>query len=116
MQYTDKFQSMCDEARQRVDSVEASEVDSRIKEGAVALDIRDPDEHQAGHIPGSRNLSRGKLEMLIEGMIPDLSTEILCYCNANNRGTLSAASLRAMGYENAYFIAGGLNAYRKLSG
>ena len=116
MQYTEKFQTMCDEARQQVESVAPSEVDLRIKNGAVALDIRDPDEHQAGHIPGSKNLSRGKLEMLVEGMIPDLTTEILCYCNANNRGTLSAASLRAMGYKKAYFIAGGLNAYRKLSG
>ena len=40
---------------------------------------------------------------------------ILCYCNAFNRGALSAATLRDMGYHNARFIAGGLNAYRKLS-
>jgi len=53
--------------------------------------------------------------MNIEGELPALDTKILCYCNANNRGALSAASLKAMGYENAHYIAGGLNAYRKLS-
>jgi rhodanese-related sulfurtransferase len=39
---------------------------------------------------------------------------ILCYCNAYNRGALSADTLRVMGYRNARFIAGGLKAYRAL--
>ena len=90
------------------------DVAALLARGAVALDIRDPDEHAQGHIPGSVNLSRGKLEMNVEGMVPDMDTTILCYCNANNRGALSAASLRDMGYRNARFIAGGLNAWRKL--
>jgi len=55
------------------------------------------------------------LEMNIEGVIPDLGTTILCYCNAYNRGALSADTLRAMGYKNAKFIAGGLKAYRARS-
>lgn len=83
-------------------------------EGAVALDIRDKEEHDADHIPGAINISRGKLEMNVEGVISDLDTITLCYCNAYNRGALSAATLRGMGYKNAKFIAGGLAAYRKL--
>lgn len=116
MDYTSKFQTMADAARARVDAVEPADVDALVKAGAVALDIRDPDEHANGHIPGSINLSRGKLEMNVEGIIADLDTTILCYCNANNRGALSAASLKDMGYRNAKFIAGGLNAWRKLEG
>jgi hypothetical protein len=34
--------------------------------------------------------------------------------NANNRGALSANTLRQMGYVNAKYIAGGLKAYRVL--
>jgi rhodanese-related sulfurtransferase len=67
-----------------------------------------------GHIAGSLNISRGKLEMNVEEKINDLNTVILCYCNAFNRGALSAATLQSMGYKNAKFISGGLNAYRKL--
>jgi len=113
--YTDKFQQMCDAARARIDDVQPEQVDDLIAKGAIALDIRDSEEHEKDHIPGSMNISRGKLEMLAEGKIPDLNQEILCYCNANNRGSLSAASLRDMGYVNAKVIAGGLGAYRKLS-
>ena len=114
MAYTTKFQTMADEARAKVDEVSPEDVSALMANGAVALDIRDPDEHESGHIPGSINLSRGKLEMNVEGILPDLDTEILCYCNAYNRGALSAASLKGMGYRNAKFIAGGLNAWRKL--
>ena len=114
MAYTEKFQTMADAAREKVDEVKPEDVDALIAEGAIALDIRDKEEHDAGHIPGAINVSRGKLEMNIEGEISDLDATILCYCNAYNRGALSAATLRDMGYKNAKFIAGGLNAYRKL--
>ena len=114
MAYTSKFQRLADEARARVDEVLPQDVAQLMAQGAVALDIRDPDEHAQGHIPGSVHLSRGKLEMNVEGVVPDMDTTILCYCNAYNRGALSAASLRDMGYHNAKFIAGGLNAWRKL--
>lgn len=114
MKYTEKFQTMATFAQSQVEGITPDSVDDRILAGAIALDIRDSDEHINGHIKGSMNISRGKLEMLIEDQIPNLNTEILCYCNANNRGALSAASLKSMGYKNAKYIAGGLNAYKKL--
>jgi phage shock protein E len=114
MAYTEKFQQLADAARSRVVEVPAEEVDALMEKGAIALDIRDKEEHDAGHIPGSLHVSRGKLEMNIEGVIPDLDATVLCYCNAYNRGALSADTLRVMGYRNARFIAGGLKAYRAL--
>lgn len=105
---------MADEAQAKTEGVEANTVNDRLLKGAIALDIRDPDEHAKGHIEGSINISRGKLEMIIEDKVPDLNADILCYCNANNRGALSAASLKEMGYINAKYIAGGLNAYKNL--
>ncbi|MBD3610015.1 MAG: rhodanese-like domain-containing protein [Gammaproteobacteria bacterium] len=115
MSYTEKFQNLADAARARVEEVQPSEVDALMAAGAIALDIRDKEEHDVDHIAGSEHISRGKLEMNVEGIIPDLDTTILCYCNAYNRGALSAATLKDMGYKNARFIAGGLLDYRKLS-
>jgi phage shock protein E len=114
MAYTEKFQKMADAARARVEEVLPSDVDSLVARGAVLLDIRDKEEHDADHIKGSVHLSRGKLEMNVEETIPDLNATILCYCNAFNRGALSADTLRNMGYKNAKFIAGGLKAYKAL--
>ncbi len=112
MAYTEKFQKLADAARARVDEVSPRDVDALIAAGAIALDIRDKEEHDADHIPGSLHVSRGKLEMNIEAVIPDLDATVLCYCNAYNRGALSAATLRSLGYRNAMLIAGGLSAYR----
>jgi rhodanese-related sulfurtransferase len=111
MAYTEKFQKLADAARSRVEEVLPEQVDDLLAAGAIALDIRDKEEHDADHIAGSLHVSRGKLEMNIEGVIPDLDATILCYCNAFNRGALSADTLRGMGYKNARFIAGGLKAY-----
>ncbi len=114
MSYTQKFQALADAARGRVEGVAPEQVDTLMQSGTMLLDIRDREEHDAGNISGSVNLSRGRLEMNIEGIAPDLDAPILCYCNANNRGALSADSLRALGYRNARYIVGGLKAYNAL--
>lgn len=115
MAYTEKFQTLADQAQAKVGSVAASDVDALLSQTAVALDIRDKEEHDAGHIDGSLNISRGKLEMNVEGVLPDLDARLLGYCTANNRGALLAAAIKDKGYKNAHDIAGGLNAYRKLN-
>ena len=115
MAYTEKFQTMSDNAIARVNALEPSQVDKLVADGAILLDIRDKEEHDKSNIEGSINLSRGKLEMNIEGIIPDLNSLIICYCNANNRGALSAPTLKDMGYDNAMFISGGRIAYLALT-
>jgi len=115
MAYTEKFQQLADSALARIPQVAATEVDALIAAGAVALDIRDKEEHDIDHIKGSLHISRGKLEMNVEGLIPSLETRVLCYCNAYNRGALSADTLRSMGYRNAMVIAGGLKAYKAIA-
>ncbi len=112
MIYSQKFQSLADAAMSQVQGVLPEQVDGLLATGAIALDIRDKEEHDTDHIAGSLHVSRGKLEMNIEGAIPVLDTVILCYCNARNRGALSADTLRGMGYTNARYIVGGLKAYR----
>jgi rhodanese-related sulfurtransferase len=115
MAYSEKFQALADAARARVQEVPPEQVDALVAAGAILLDIRDKEEHDTDHIAGSLNVSRGKLEMNIEGVIPDLDATIICYCNAFNRGALSADTLRSMGYKNVKFIAGGLKGYRSLT-
>ena len=51
-------------------------------DGAIALDIRGPDEHENGHSLGSLDITHGKLEMSDEGALPDLDAAIWSICNA----------------------------------
>jgi rhodanese-related sulfurtransferase len=114
MAYTKKFQQLADAAIASVTAVMPEDLDAFLTAGGVALDIRDKEEHDVDHIAGSLHLSRGKLEMNIEEMILNIDTPIVCYCNANNRGALSADTLQSMGYTNTKYIKGGLKAYRAL--
>ena len=45
MKYTEKFQNLANIAQTQVEKVEANTVNQLIASGAIALDIRDPDEH-----------------------------------------------------------------------
>lgn len=85
MAHTSKFQALADAAKNRVAGVPPEDVDALLQSGAIALDIRDKEEHDAGHIPWSLHISRGRLEMNVEAVLPDLDQTILCYCNAFNR-------------------------------
>lgn len=114
MTYTKKFQELADDACSHVEGVMPEEIDTLLAQGAIALDIRDKEEHVADHIKGSLNISRGKLEMNVEHEVENLDTVILCYCNGVNLGALSANALRKMGYVNAKYINGGFDEYRRL--
>ena len=116
MAYSEKFQRLGEAARARVDGVDVADIDALVAAGAVVLDIRDAEEFAQGTMPGAVNLSRGKLEMNIEGLVPDLQATILCFCNANHRGSLSASTLKDLGYNNAKVVVGGLNAWKAHQG
>ena len=45
MAYTEKFQTMSDQAMARVEAVTPNQVDALVANGAILLDIRDKEEH-----------------------------------------------------------------------
>jgi rhodanese-related sulfurtransferase len=56
-------------------------------------------------------LSRGVLELRIEGLIPDNSAPIICYCGGGSRSALAADNLQKMGYTNVVSLAGGFKSW-----
>jgi rhodanese-related sulfurtransferase len=93
-----------DAARAEVKMVTPAEVKAVAidkKPNVIILDVRDPDEYQAGHIPGAINVSRGKLEFTIWDIITDRDATIYVYCLRGPRATLATKALNEMGYRNA---------------
>lgn len=79
-------------------------------EGAVLLDVREPDEYAQGHIPGSRNLPLSRLEQMAEVLLPDFDAPLFVYCLAGTRSRKATHLLIELGYTNVQNI-GGINAY-----
>src|SRR5262249_53535803 len=87
--------------------VEAAEDD------LIVLDIREREAYDAGHIPGARLLPRGQLELRVNKDLPDPTRRILAYCELGLISTLAVATLRAMGFQRAVALDGGMKAWRE---
>ena len=78
----------------------------------LVLDVRERDEWVQGFVPGAVHLTRGFLELRIEGIEPDRQREILCYCGGGVRSLFAAAALKQLGYQRVSSLAGGFRAWK----
>jgi rhodanese-related sulfurtransferase len=102
-----------EEARKQVSPVDARGLDElRASGGLQLLDVRGSGEFGTGHIPGSRWLARGKLELGIGAAVPDRGASIVTVCDSGVRSTLAAATLRGLGYADPRYLQGGIVAWR----
>jgi len=101
------------EARKQITEISVEEAEKRIAEGAVVLDVREPDEYRAGHLPQAINIPRGVLEIKVPGHenIPDTDTPICVYCGSGGRAALSAQRLQELGYTKVSSIEGGFKSW-----
>ncbi len=74
------------------------------------LDVREPDEWQAGHIADSQHIPLGQLRERL-GEVPKDKT-ILAVCRSGNRSDSAARGLRTLGYE-VENLDGGVTAWKR---
>ena len=75
----------------------------------VVGDVRGPNAHMRGHIPGARNLEVGELfeapgrpappERIREAVGLPEGAEIVAYCHSGSRSALATLALRSAGYD-----------------
>lgn len=65
---------------------------------AIILDVRRPDEYQAGHIPGAINIPNETIGREELPQLPDKDQTILVYCRSGNRSKQASEKLAALGY------------------
>ena len=73
--------------------------------GALFLDVREPAEFAAGHVPGAVNIPRGLVEFQIYKHLGypnkvDASRKIYVQCASGGRATLATADLKKIGFKN----------------
>ena len=80
------------------------------KDNAWLIDVREPDEYSAGHIPGSINLP---VSTLGTETLPfdDKDAPLYVYCLSGARSGRAVRFLHSLGYTDVRNI-GGINAYR----
>lgn len=82
---------------------------------AVVLDVREPDEYQAGHVLNARLIPLGKLKERIAELEKHKDQPIVVVCRSGNRSGTACAMLGKQGFTQAYNLAGGMMAWQKAS-
>jgi rhodanese-related sulfurtransferase len=79
-----------------------------IGDGAQAIDVRRPDEWDAGRIAGARRIEMNELSGAAESIARD--RPVVFYCRSGNRSAMAAEAFRQAGWD-AYNLEGGLQAW-----
>jgi molybdopterin/thiamine biosynthesis adenylyltransferase/rhodanese-related sulfurtransferase len=99
--------------KSRIDEVDPAAVREQVGNGAVIVDVREPEEWSAGHIPGALHVPKSYLESRIEGAIPDRSKHVVLYCASGNRSAWAARTLiEDLGYEHVESMTGGFTLWK----
>ncbi len=69
------------------------------QEQALLIDVREPREYRAGHIPGARNIPLRALPAQRDQLPRD--RPLILYCSTGYRTALGVTALHLWGYENA---------------
>lgn len=77
--------------------------------GVIVVDVREPEEYKAGHIPGAVLLSLGDITTKAATVLPDKNATILVYCRSGARSQSGARSLIGLGYTHVLDFGGIMN-------
>lgn len=77
------------------------------------IDVREPEEYLAGHLPGAINIPRGLLEFRIDShpIVCDRNCTIVLQCQSGGRSALATVAMQELGYKNVTNLAGGYAAW-----
>ncbi|MDF2659728.1 MAG: rhodanese protein [Paenibacillus sp.] len=87
-------------------AITAKEVKERLEQGErlSILDVREPDEWEAGHIDGARHIPLGLIVQRHKELNPGKETIVVC--RSGNRSGLACELLESMGYSVANMTGG----------
>ena len=82
------------------------------REDAQIVDVREPDEYVAGHLPESRNIPLGRLAERAGELDKFKDTPLLLVCQTGARSTGACKQLIKLGFTRAHNLEGGIDAWR----
>jgi rhodanese-related sulfurtransferase len=82
------------------------------KKGFVLVDVRSPEEHVSGAIPGTDvNIEFREIKSRHKELGAQLDDHIVVYCQSGHRSNIAAETLADIGYRHVYNVAGSMNAW-----
>jgi rhodanese-related sulfurtransferase len=98
--------SSSNEATKKVDPVEFSEVIAQ--PGVIILDVRTPEEFNAGHIANAININMADSKFSSEVSKLDKNATVAVYCRSANRSAVATKEMAELGFTDMYDMQGGI--------
>ncbi len=73
-----------------------------LKQGALVIDVRSPEEFSTGHLKGAINMPVQQIESLIGSQVKSKDQVLLLHCQSGMRSGAAKNRLTAMGYTRVY--------------
>jgi len=82
------------------------------KKGFVLVDVRSPEEHVSGFIPGTDlNIDFREIKSRHRDIGAQPNDHIVVYCQSGHRSNIAAETLADLGYTHVYNVQGSMNAW-----
>jgi sulfur-carrier protein adenylyltransferase/sulfurtransferase len=106
------FRDLLAAAKAEIREVDPEGAASLIAGGAAALDVREPDEYDAGALDGAVHIPRGHLESQVENRLTDKEQPLVVYCAGGVRSAFAARTLQELGYTDVVSMIGGFGRWK----
>jgi len=106
------FRDLLSAAKSSISEIDTETAAAKIDQGALILDVREPDEYEEGAIPGAVHIPRGHLEAQIEGRLLDKDASVVVYCAGGVRSAFAAQTMNELGYADAMSMEGGYGRWK----
>jgi rhodanese-related sulfurtransferase len=84
------------------------------QKGFVLIDVRTPEEHQGGFIPGTDfNIDFREIQNRHQEVHAKQDSHVVVYCQSGHRSNIAAETLMRLGYKNVYNVEGSMNAWEE---
>lgn len=77
-------------------------LEQEIKQGAILIDVRSPQEYQEGHLSGAICIPEYSIETEIGEIIENKQKKIILYCDSGGRSKRAQKTLEKKGYTCVY--------------
>ena len=81
---------------------------SYMKEGAIIIDVRSPQEYREGHVDGAISIPDYQIKKAIYKYVKEKDKLIVLYCSTGHRSQSVQKVLENMGYSNVYNVYEGI--------
>jgi rhodanese-related sulfurtransferase len=95
-----------------VSSVSPQELIRLMNQGALLLDLRPPEQYQAGHVAGARQMSGDQILKAADTLKRHKEKAVVVYDDSGSLGAAAVRQLVAQGFTRVFALRGGLAAWR----